>query len=155
MIDANDKDVEIIAESSRKTAYIFLALSVLGVLIAAAGIIIFIACGFKLVDAGMQAVTISLTAGGGVILIIFTVLFIKQLYRPYSLITLSEGKVCFAGGKVCSPNEIEAVEKSGQKGRSGTLTVTVNGEKLIICGVVNFERAYRKLAMLAGKPAED
>ena len=52
MIDERneDKEFEIIAEKSRKTAYVFLALTALGVAVAAVGIILFFAVGFKTAD---------------------------------------------------------------------------------------------------------
>ncbi|MCM1546083.1 MAG: hypothetical protein NC033_03500 [Clostridiales bacterium] len=152
MIDerTDEKQTEIIAEKSRVKAYVFLALAVFGVALAAAGIILFAASGFNLVTVSMQAVTVSLTAAGGLVLIVFSMLFIKQLYRPYALITLTDGVLKFSDGAACSPNDITAVEKSKNK-----ITLTVNGEKKEIAGVADADKAYRKLCVLTGNAAVD
>ena len=71
-----DKDFEIIAEKSRKAAYVYLALTVLGVAVAAAGVILFLTVGFKTIEVSIQATVISLTAVGAVLIAVFTALFI-------------------------------------------------------------------------------
>ncbi len=140
-----EKEVEVIAEKSRKTAYVFLALSLLGVIVAAVGIIMYLAVGFKVNDVVKQAVEIGLTALGAVLIAVFTALFIRQLYRTYALIVLKEGKLVFPDGTECSPNEITAVEKGKNK-----ITVTINGERKETDGVANCDKAYRKLCVLTG-----
>ena len=140
-----EKEVEVIAEKSRKIAYVFLALSLLGVIVAAVGIILYLAVGFKINDIVMQAVEIGLTALGAVLIAVFTALFVRQLYRSYALIVLKEGKLVFSDGTVCSPNEVTAVEKGNNK-----LTVIINGERKEIDGVANCDKAYRKLCVLTG-----
>lgn len=145
-----DKDYEIIAEKSRRTAYIYLALTVLGVAVAAAGVILFLTVGFKTVEVSIQATVISLTAVGAVLIAVFTALFIRQLYRKYTLIILKDGELIFPDGGTCKPNEITAVEKSND-----TITVTVGGEKKEISGVANSDKAYRKLCVLTGIPVSE
>ncbi len=123
----------------------FLALSLLGVIVAAVGIIMYLAVGFKVNDVVKQAVEIGLTALGAVLIAVFTALFIRQLYRTYALIVLKEGKLVFPDGTECSPNEITAVEKGKNK-----ITVTINGERKETDGVANCDKAYRKLCVLTG-----
>ncbi len=145
-----DKEFEVIAEKSRKAAYVFLAMTAFGVAVAAAGVILYFVVGHKTVDAGIQAAVITLTAVGAVLIAVFTLLFIKQLYRKYSLIILKEGKLIFIDGAECSPNEITAVEKG-----KNTITLTVNGEKKEIVGVANCDKAYRKLCVLSGNTVSE
>lgn len=140
-----EKEVEIIAEKSRKAAYVFLALALSGVVVAAVGIILYLAVGFKVSEVAKQAVEIGLTALGAVLIAVFTALYIRQLYRKYALIVFKEGKLTFPDGTVCSPNEITAVEKESNK-----ITVTINGERREINGVANVDKAYRKLCVLTG-----
>lgn len=152
MIDERneDKDFEIIAEKSRKTAYIYLALAALGVAVAAVGVILFLTVGFKTVDEVIQAVVITLTALGAVLIAVFTALYIRQLYRSYSLIILKDGELIFFDGAKCNPNDIKTVEKDKNK-----ITLTVDGEKVEINGVANCDKAYRKLCLLAGIPVSE
>ncbi|MDE6691136.1 MAG: hypothetical protein K2K04_04115 [Clostridia bacterium] len=152
MIDerTEDKETEIIAEKSRKAAYVFLALTALGVAVAAAGVILYFVAGYKTVKVGIQAAVIVLTALGAVLIAVFTLLFIKQLYRKYSLIILKEGELTFPDGTVCTPNEITAVEKCKNK-----ITLTVRGEKKEIDGVANVDKAYRKLCVLTGNTVSE
>lgn len=145
-----EKEVEVIAEKSRKAAYVFLALALSGVVVAAVGIILYFAVGFKATDVVMQTVEIGLTALGAVLLAVFAALYIRQLYRTYALIVLKEGKLTFPDGTECSPNEITAVEKENSK-----ITVTVNGERREINGVANGDKAYRKLCVLTGIPVSE
>lgn len=146
----DEKEIEIIAEKSRKAAYVFLALTAFGVAVAMAGVILYFVVGHKTVDAGIQAAVITLTALGAVLIAVFTALFIKQLYRTYSLIILKNGKLIFPDGAECNPNEITAVEKGKDK-----ITLTVNGEKKEIIGVANCEKAYRKLCLLTGNTVSE
>ena len=81
-----EKEVEVIAEKSRKIAYVFLVLSLSGVIVAAVGIILYFAVGFKINDTVIQAVEIGLTALVSVLIAVITELFIRQLYRTYELI---------------------------------------------------------------------
>ena len=146
----NEKEIEIIAEKSRKAAYVFLALSVLGVVVAAVGVILYLAVGFNVSDVAMQAVVIGLTALGAVLIIVFTALFIRQLYRTYWLIILKEGELIFPDGTKCKPGDITAVEKD-----NGKITVSLADRKIEVVGVANFDKAYRKLCVLTGKPVTE
>ncbi len=152
MIDerTEENQTEVIAEKSRKAAYVFLALTALGVAVAAAGVILYLTVGHKSVKTGEQAAVISLTAVGAVLIAVFTALFIKQLYRTYALIVFKEGKLVLPDGAECSPNEVTAVEKGNNK-----ITVTVNGERREINGVANCDKAYRKLCVLTGNPVTE
>ena len=152
MIDERneDKEFEIIAEKSRKTAYVFLALTALGVAVAAVGIILFFAVGFKTADEVMQAVVISLTASGAVIIAVFTALFIRQLYRTYSLIILKGGWLIFPDGTTCRPSDIKAVKRDKNK-----ITVSLADYKIEVVGVANCDKAYRKLCVLTGNPVSE
>lgn len=152
MIDerTDEKEIEIIAEKSRKAAYVFLALAVLGVVVAAVGVILYLAVGFNVSDVVMQAVVISLTALGAVLIAVFTALFIRQLYRTYWLIILKEGELIFPDGTKCNPNEITAVEKD-----NGKITVSIADRKIEVVGVVNSDKAYRKLCVLTGNPVKE
>lgn len=154
MIDerTEEKEIEVIAEKSRKAAYAFLALSVLGVAVAAAGVILYLALGHKTFDAGVQAAVISLTALGAVLIIVFTALFIKQLYSPFALIKLNKGEIILPDGKSVKPSEITAVERDKNAGK---ISLTVGGGKIEVEGVGNCEKAYRKLCVLTGNPIEE
>lgn len=152
MIEKNNDEnqVEIIAEKSRRTAYVFLALIGAGVIVAAAGIILAFSGQLKFKSEEDQAVVFSLLGAGAALIAVFSGLFIKQLYRPYALITLDGGELKFPDGTVCTPSEITGVEKSEK-----ILTVTLTDRKIEVRGVVNCEKAYRKLCMLTGIPAEE
>lgn len=152
MIDGRteEKEVEIIAEKSRKTAYIFLALATLGVAVAAAGVILLVSYGFAGVMISLKIVELVLTVVGALMLLIFGGLYVKRLFRPYALITLEDGGLKLPDGKVCNPNEISSVEKDKRK-----IILTVNGGKIEINGVANFEKAYRKLCVLTGSPVSE
>ena len=145
-----EKETEVIAEKSRKAAYVFLALAVLGVAVAAVGVILYLAVGHKTVEVKIQAAVITLTALGAVLITVFTALYIRQLYRTYALITLQGGALKFPDGTTCSPNKITAVEKGKDK-----ITVTVDGEKKEINGVANCDKAYRKLCILTGNTVSE
>lgn len=147
-----EKEVEVIAEKSRKAAYAFLAMAVFGVVVAAAGVILYLTRGYKTIDAGVQAAVISLTAVGAVLIIVFTALFIKQLYSPFVLIKLNKGEIIFPDGKAVKPSEITAVERDK---KAGKITVILSGEKIEVGGVGNCEKAYRKLCVLTGNPIEE
>lgn len=140
-----EKEIEVIAEKSRRAAYVFLALMALGVAVAAAGIILLISYGFADAALSLKIVELSLTVVGALIICIFGGLYIKQLFRPYSLITFENGELKFYDGTVCKPNEISAVEED-----KGIIILTVNGEKKEIVGVADYDKAYRKLCVLTG-----
>ena len=154
-LEKEENEIEIIAEKSRKAAYIFLALIVVGVIIAAVGIILAFVGDLKFKSVGEQAVVFSLLGVGAAVIAVFSALFIKQLYRPYSLITLEKGELKLPDGTACKPNEITAVKKSGEKGKSGKIILTVNGKEIAVDGVVSCDKAYRKLCMLTGIQAEE
>lgn len=155
MIDEreDDKQTEVVAEKSRKAAYIYLALSVLGVAVAAAGVILMATTKFEDRSFNGHELILCLLALGAVMLFTFGGLFIRQLFRPYALITLQDGKLKLPDGTVCNPNEITSVEKSKEFGKCGKISVILNGVKIEINGVANYEKAYRKLCVLTGNPA--
>ncbi|MDE6849967.1 MAG: hypothetical protein K2J54_01440, partial [Clostridia bacterium] len=140
MIDerADDKQIEVIAEKSRKAAYAFLALTVLGVVVAAVGVILFLTAGFKSANIIMQAAVICLTAVGAVLITVFTALFVRQLYRKYSLIILKDGTLTFPDGTTCYPNDVKAVDKDK---KSGKITVSLADRKIEVGGVANLDKA--------------
>lgn len=142
-----EKNVEIIAEKPRTAAYVFLALAALGVAVAAAGVILYLTIGRKTVDLGIQVTVICLTALGALLIVVFTALYIRQLYRTFALITFENGALKFGDGTACRPDEITAVEKGKNE-----IRVTVNGEKKVISGVARCDKAYRKLCVLTGNP---
>lgn len=144
-----EKEVEVIAEKSRKAAYVFLALSILGVAVAAVGIILFLTVGFKTFTEVMQGVIIGLTALGAVLLIVFSALYIRQMYNTYSLVVFTDGLLKFHDGTECNPSEITAVEKDKEKGK---ITLSLADRKIEINGVANCDKAYRKLCVLTGNP---
>lgn len=150
---ADEKETEVIAEKSRSAAYIYLALSILGVAVAAAGVILLATTKFENRSFSGHEVILCLLALGAVMVFTFGGLFIRQLFRPYALITLQDGKLNLPDGTVCNPNEITSVEKSKEFGKCGKLTVILNGVKIEINGVANYEKAYRKLCVLTGNPA--
>lgn len=140
-----EKEIEVIAEKSRRAAYVFLALMALGVVIAAVGLILLISYGFADVMLSLKIVELSLTVVGAIMLCVFGGLYVKQLFRPYALITFEKGELKFQDGTVCEPNEITAVEEY-----KGVIIITVNGEKKEISGAANYDKAYRKLCVLTG-----
>lgn len=147
---ADEKEFEIIAEKSRKTAYVFLALTAFGVAVATAGVILYFAAGRKTVNTAIHAAVITLTALGAVLIAVFTLLFIKQLYRTYALIVFKDGKLKLPDGTTCNPSEITAVEKGKNK-----IILIVDGEKKEIIGVANCDKAYRKLCLLTGNTVSE
>lgn len=150
-----EADREIIAEKTRVKAYVFLALAIAGVILAAVGVFLFIKINFNAADFGLRAVMICLTAVGAVMLIVFGGLFVRQLFRPYSLIVLKDGVLFFPDGTECKPSEILKIERSKGFGNCGKLTVTFADRKCEIDGVAKYEKAYRKLSVLAGKQADN
>ncbi len=146
MIDGRteEKEVEVIAEKSRKNAYVFLALAVSGAVIVAVGafLLIYIKTENSLVW------ELCVLGVGAVLLLTFAGLYISRLFRPYALITFEDGVLKFNDGATCNPGEITTVEKGKDK-----IILTVNGEKKEICGEANIDKAYRKLCVLTGNPA--
>ena len=138
------KEVEVIAEKSRKAAYAFLALAALGAVIATVGafLLVYVRTDNSLVW------ELCILSVGAVLLLAFAGLYISRLFRPYALITLEKGVIKLNDGTACNPSEINAVEKDKDK-----IILTVNGEKKEIIGVSNSDKAYRKLCVLTGNPA--
>ena len=150
MIDerTDEKQIEIIAEKPRTVAYIFLAFALLGILVAAAGVYLFIA--FRSVqDNVVFALKISLVVCGLVLAAVFGGLFIKQLFRPYALVILQKGALEFPDGTTCKPEEISEINKEKK-----VITVKVGDKVIALNSVADPDNAYRKLAMLEGKHAE-
>ena len=149
------KQNEVIAEKSRAAAYVFLALAALGVVIAAVGVILLIDIEFNQASAGLKALIISLIAVGGAMLVIFAFLYVKQLYRPYALITLQDGIFVFPDGSRCRANQIVAIDRQRVKGNRGKIIVTLTDGKIEVDGVADYEKAYEKFSSLTGKPAAE
>lgn len=145
-----EKEVEVIAEKSRRAAYVFLALAALGLTVATVGVILFFVSGCKTINVGVHAAVITLTALGAVLIAVFSALYIRQLYRTYALIVLENGVLKFSDGTVCTPNEITAVKKGKNE-----ITVTIYGEKKVINGVTNCAKACKKLCMLTGNTVSE
>ncbi len=151
----SENETEVIAEKSRGAAYIFLALSVAGVLLVAAGVFLLIKFGFANSSAVNKALTLTFIIAGAVMSVLFGGLFIQRLYRPYSLIILQNGALEFPDGNVCKPGEITRITKVKQTGKSGRISVTACGREIVVNGVVNYEKSYKKLCVLTGYPEEE
>lgn len=139
---------ELVAERSKSTAYVFLALSLLGILI-----IIFSAIAFfwDLLREGLGVeVVLVIFAVGVAVALIAAVLFGRQLFLPYRLLEYDGKNLILYNGRVCAPFEIANVEGAKSCGKTGKITLFLkeNGEKILLRGVKNYSQSYERLNWL-------